>query len=138
MKRALILGFLLLLSFDTATQVGIKLLGEHVSAGSRDVAWLLRIVREPLFFFVLACHAGAFATYISLLKHAPVGPAYAAAHGHIVTVLIISVLFLGERLSLLQSVGALAILSGIVTLALTETAARPAESTPQENVVPKV
>ena len=80
----------------------------------------MRVVEEPLIRVVLACYAGAFVTYIALLKYAPVGPAYAAAHGHIVTVLVISILFLGERLTLLQGLGGLAILGGILILAVTE------------------
>jgi drug/metabolite transporter (DMT)-like permease len=120
-RRAILLGFLLLLTFDTASQVAIKLAGERIGI-SGDAQWLVRVAREPLIWFVLACYAGAFATYVSLLKYAPVGPAYAAAHGHIVTVLIISMAFLGERLTLLQSLGALAILGGLVILAVTETA----------------
>ena len=51
------------------------------------------------------------------------GPAYAAAHGHIVTVLIISILFLGERLTLVQGLGSVAILAGLTILACTETTA---------------
>jgi multidrug transporter EmrE-like cation transporter len=120
-RRAILLGFLLLLTFDTAGQVGIKFAGERIGAG-QDAGWLVRMIDEPLIYAVLLCYTGAFATYISLLKYAPVGPAYAAAHGHIVTVSAISILFLGERLSLLQGLGALAILAGIAILAITETA----------------
>jgi multidrug transporter EmrE-like cation transporter len=118
-RRAILLGFLLLLTFDTAAQVGVKLASERIGTGA-DLDWVLRVAREPLVHLVLACYGGAFATYISLLKYAPVGPAYAAAHGHIVTVLLISILFLGERLSLLQCLGALAILAGVIVLAVTE------------------
>jgi multidrug transporter EmrE-like cation transporter len=120
-KRAILFGFLLLLVFDTAAQVGIKLAGERIGTGA-DTAWLMRVAQEPSIYIVLGCFAGAFATYISLLKYAPIGPAYAAAHGHIVTVLIISILFLGERLTLLQSLGGLAIFAGVIILAVTETA----------------
>lgn len=122
MRRSILLGFLLLLTFDTASQVGIKLAGERIGGGE-IATWLMRVVLEPLIYFVLICYAGAFATYVSLLKYAPVGPAYAAAHGHIVTVLIISMLFLGERLTVLQSLGGVAILAGLVILAITETSA---------------
>jgi multidrug transporter EmrE-like cation transporter len=128
MKRTILLGFLLLLTFDTAAQVGVKLAGERIGSGA-DVRWLLSVAAEPLIWLVLACYGCAVATYVSLLKYAPVGPAYAAAHGHIVTVLVISMLFLGERLTLLQSLGALSILGGIAILALTEKA-EPGEATP--------
>jgi multidrug transporter EmrE-like cation transporter len=118
-RRSILLGFLLLLTFDTAAQVGVKLAGERIGTGA-DLAWLMRVAEEPLIYLVLACYGAAFATYIALLKYAPVGPAYAAAHGHIVTVLIISILFLGERLTLLQSLGGLAIMAGVAILAITE------------------
>jgi len=121
-RRSILLGFLLLLSFDTASQVAVKLAGERIGTGS-DAAWLMRVAQEPLIYFVLACYGAAFITYVALLKHAPVGPAYAAAHGHIVTVLIISILFLGERLTLLQGLGSVAILAGLTILACTETTA---------------
>jgi multidrug transporter EmrE-like cation transporter len=120
-RRSILLGFLLLLTFDTASQVGIKLAGERIGIG-HDLEWLRRVAQEPLIHLVLLCYAGAFATYVSLLKYAPVGPAYAAAHGHIVTVLIISMAFLGERLTLIQGIGGLAILAGLLILAVTETA----------------
>lgn len=121
MKRAIILGFLLLLTFDTLSQVGIKLAGARIEVAA-DGAWLLRVAREPLIYLVLLCYLGAFLTYISLLKYAPVGPAYAAAHGHIVTVLLISMLFLGERLTLLQWLGAACIIAGVLIMAKGETA----------------
>ena len=120
MRRSILLGFALLLTFDTASQVGLKLAGERIGGGE-DAAWLVRVIREPLIYLVLLCYGGAFGTYVSLLKYAPIGPAYAAAHGHIVTVLIISMLFLGERLTLLQCLGGLAILAGLMILAITET-----------------
>jgi multidrug transporter EmrE-like cation transporter len=126
-RRSILFGFLLLLTFDTASQVAIKLAGERITQAI-DGPWLLRVIREPLIHLTLLCYGGASATYVVLLKFAPVGPAYAAAHGHIVTVLIISFLFLGERLSLLQSMGALAIVTGLVILAITETV--PSNSEP--------
>ncbi len=121
MKRSALLGFALLLSFDTLSQVGIKLAGDRID-GAGAGPWLARVADEPLIYAVLICYLGAFLTYISLLKHAPVGPAYAAAHGHIVTVLLISIAFLGETLTGVQCLGALAIVAGIAILATTEAA----------------
>lgn len=120
MRRSILLGFLLLLTFDTGGQVGMKLAADRI--GEMDLgAWLARVVEEPLIHLVLLCYLGAFLTYVSLLKYAPVGPAYAAAHGHIVSVLAISMLFLGERLTLIQGAGVLAIIAGVAILAVTET-----------------
>ena len=41
MKRSVLFGFLLLLTFDTASQVGVKLAGERIGTGA-DLEWLAR------------------------------------------------------------------------------------------------
>lgn len=121
MNRPILLGFALLLGIDTISQVLVKIAGNRISAFEPDAGWLLRAIGEPLIYVIVLFYAAAFAVYITLLKRAPVGPAYAAAHGHIVTVLVISILFFGERLSVLQALGAVAILAGVAILAATET-----------------
>jgi multidrug transporter EmrE-like cation transporter len=121
MNRPILLGFALLLAIDTVSQVFVKIAGNRISAFQPDISWLLRAIGEPLIYVVVLFYAAAFAVYITLLKRAPVGPAYAAAHGHIVTVLVISIIFFGERLSLLQAIGAVAIMAGVGILAVTET-----------------
>jgi drug/metabolite transporter (DMT)-like permease len=65
-------------------------------------------------------YLGSFVAWMTLLKHAPVGPAFAASHLEIVLVLIISALYFGDRLSEMQIVGALLIVLGIVCLSLSE------------------
>ena len=122
MRKAILLGFLLLLAIDTIQQVVVKLVGNAV--GSPDLndiqPWLHKLLAEPLVLGVAGCYLAAFFTYTALLKHAPVGPAYAAVHGHVVTVLIISIIWFGEQLTLLQVAGCVAIVAGIVVLAATE------------------
>ena len=82
--------------------------------------WFERVAREPLVCGILGLYLAAFAVYSWLLRIAPVGPSYAAMHGHVVTVLLISIVFLGERISLVQGIGCLLIMAGIVVLAITE------------------
>ena len=122
MRKAVILGFLLLLAIDTTQQVFVKLASDRIGAADLDniEAWLGKLLAEPLVLGVVGCYLAAFFTYSALLKHAPVGPAYAAVHGHVVTVLIISIVFFGEQLSILQGVGCVAIIAGIVILGVTE------------------
>lgn len=120
MKRSILLGFLLLLTIDTLQQVVTKLAGNRIGAFGEAPGWLDRVATEPLVYVVGACYLAAFFVYMALLKHAPVGPAYAAVHGHIVTVLIISIAFLGERLSLAQVAGCVLIIAGVIVLAVTE------------------
>ena len=122
MRKAVLLGFLLLLAIDTTQQVFVKIVSDR--AGPLDLEmvqdWLDRLLAEPLVLGVAGCYLAAFFTYTALLKHAPVGPAYAAVHGHVVTVLIISIVFFGEQLTLLQGIGCASIIAGIVILGLTE------------------
>ena len=120
MRTGLLLGFLLLLGLDTASQITMKLAADRLSGIDGLAAWLQGVTREPLIYLIAGMYTASFLTYVTLLKQAAVGPAYAAAHGHIVTVTLISVAFLGERLTLLQAIGAVAIVAGVALLAVTE------------------
>jgi multidrug transporter EmrE-like cation transporter len=120
MRKAVLLGFLLLLTIDTASNVLIKLAGDRIGAFALDPAWFASVGREPIVLAIVACYIAAFFTYSSILKYAPVGPAFAAVHGHVVTVLIVSMLWFGERLSLVQAGGCLLVVAGIIVLAVTE------------------
>jgi multidrug transporter EmrE-like cation transporter len=132
MKRLILLGFLLLMSIDTASQVCIKLAGNRIGPFDFDAAWLARAAVEPLIYLVLLSFGCSFVVYITLLKYAPVGPAYAAAHSHIVGVLLVSILVFGERLSLMQALGATAIIAGVTMLAATEGRAHDAAAEPSD------
>jgi len=69
---------------------------------------------------VLLGYGAAFLVYMTLIKHAPIGPAFAASHMEIVTVTLFSVLAFGDTLTLWQAVGCCAIVTGVVVLAATE------------------
>ena len=122
MRKAVLFGFLLLLAIDTTQQMIVKLVGNAVGSPDLDnlQPWFDKLLAEPLLLGIVACYIGGFFTYTSLLKHAPVGPAYAAVHGHVVTVLIISIVFFGEQLTVLQGLGCASIIAGIVILGVTE------------------
>jgi len=117
LRRFLIFGFLVVLGFDTLAQISFKLAGAgtHPSA---DFAWITRVACSPWTYTAIIGYVGAFITWMTLLKHAPVGPAFAATHLYIVSVAIFSLLFLGEKFSMMQIVGSLLIVSGIFVLAL--------------------
>lgn len=120
MRKWVLLGFVLLLAIDTTATVLLKLAGERIGAFELALPWLRRIVREPLMLAIAGCYVASFVTYTSLLKYAAVGPAYAAAHGQVVTVLIVSMLWFGERLTLVQAAGCTLIVAGIIVLGVTE------------------
>lgn len=115
-----LIGFSLLMLFDTLTQVSLKLAANHAGEFIPSFQWLLAVLHTPWIYGAIAGYLGSFVAWMTLLKHAPVGPAFAASHMAIVLVLIISVLHFGEHLSLMQIMGALSIMLGIVFLSLGE------------------
>jgi len=84
------------------------------------VAWLLRIFTHPWVYGAVIGYVGAFFTWMTLLKHAPIGPAFAASHLEVVSVMLLSVWLFNEHLTLGRVLGALAILAGIVCLGFAE------------------
>lgn len=102
-------------------QVSFKLAGIDTHP-SMELSWILRVASDKWTYGAILGYLGAFVTWMSLLKHAPVGPAFAATHLHIVTVAIISFLFFGETFSLMQIIGSVFIIAGIFVLAYVEKA----------------
>ncbi len=115
--RFYVIGFGVLMGFDTLSQLCFKLAAMHAAPFATDGPWLLRVAREPWVYGAIAGYLGAFVTYMGLLRHAPVGPAFAASHLNVVSILLVSAWLLGERLSLLQLAGAALIVAGILVLA---------------------
>jgi drug/metabolite transporter (DMT)-like permease len=68
--------------------------------------------------YYLLGYLGVFVTYMTLLRHAPVGPVHAASHLEVVTTSIASVMLLGERLTAIQILGGLVIVLGVAVLAV--------------------
>ncbi|MDX2158449.1 MAG: EamA family transporter [Hyphomicrobiaceae bacterium] len=120
MKRLVILGFIALLGIDTAQQILAKFAADIIGPFALDLDWLRKLTHERLLYVLLGLYILAFLIYSWLLRHAPVGPSYAAMHGHVVTTFLFSLFFLGERLTLLQLSGCALIVAGIVLLAVTE------------------
>lgn len=114
------IGFGALMLFDTATQVSFKLASTHAGEFIPKIEWLLVVFHHPWIYGAVAGYIGSFIAWMTLLKRAPVGPAFAASHLAIVFVLIISVLYFGEKLTAMQVIGALSIVLGIVFLSLSE------------------
>jgi uncharacterized membrane protein len=120
MRRFYLIGFLVLLAFDTLAQIGFKLAAVAAAPPELEIAWLGRLATERWIYLAVAGYLGAFVTWMTLLRYAPIGPAFAATHLDIVTVLIVSVMWLGETLTRPQVVGAALILIGITILATTK------------------
>jgi drug/metabolite transporter (DMT)-like permease len=85
-----------------------------------DLAWFEALLRSPSFYMTLGSYLGAFAVYMTLMRHVAVGPLFAASHLELVTITAISVLWLGERFNWVQALGCLIILGGVVLLGFSE------------------
>ncbi|HEY4093333.1 MAG TPA: EamA family transporter [Luteibacter sp.] len=120
MKRFYLIGFTLLLAFDTLNLVCFKLAGNHALPVELSAAWLARVFSHPWIYGAVVGYLGAFVTWMSLLKHAPVGPAFAASHMEVVSVMILSYWVFSEPVTPTQILGALAIVAGIACLAFAE------------------
>jgi drug/metabolite transporter (DMT)-like permease len=121
MRGCFLLGFFALVLFDTMGQVGFKLTGEVSGVLEFSEAWVRLVLAQPAFYMIVAAYIFAFFTYMTLMKEAPVGPLFAAAHLELVTVTVLSWMWFGERFSILQIAGCLCIVGGVVILGVTET-----------------
>lgn len=125
MKRFYLVGFAVLMAFDTLAQISFKLAGEHALPLELGPGWLARVFGQPWIYGAFVGYVGAFFTWMTLLQRAPIGPAFAASHLEVVSVLALSVWLFNETLGWPQVLGALCILAGIACLAVSETADEP-------------
>ena len=121
MKAFYLIGFLVLMLFDTLAQVCFKLAGRIALPVAADLDWALRLFSHPYAYGAILGYIGAFFTWMTLLRHAPVGPAFAATHLQVVSVLFVSAWLFHEPVTLLRGIGAALILGGIVCLGYAET-----------------
>lgn len=120
MKRFYLLGFIFLLFFDTFGQTSFKLTALSAMPFELNIHWLIRIFSHYWAYLVMLGYTGAFITWMVLLKKAPVGPAFAASHLQVVTVMLVSIIAFDEQVTWTRMFGALFIIIGIIFLALAE------------------
>jgi drug/metabolite transporter (DMT)-like permease len=120
-KKFYVIGFLALMCCDTLAQCSIKLASNNAGEMQFHLAWVTSILHQSWLYFAIAGYIGSFFTWMTLLKHAPVGPAFAASHLEKVSVLFVSVVWLGEGLSSVQVAGCVLILGGIALLGAADT-----------------
>ena len=120
MKRFYLFGFLLLMAFDTLSQISFKYAGDSALPVQASIGWLLRVFSQPWVYGAVVGYVGAFFTWMALLKHAPIGPAFAASHLEVVSVMLLSIWLFNEQLTLPRVLGAIAIVAGLVFLGLAE------------------
>lgn len=123
MRYFYIIGFLILMSFDTLTQISFKYASIHAMPMSFDLDWLIRVFSHPWIYGAFFGYIGAFFTWMTLLKHAPIGPAFAASHLELITVSLFSIWLFNEPLTVAKVLGAIFIFIGVLLLAKDETEA---------------
>ena len=121
MRRFYLIGFLVLVCFDTLAQICFKLTANHAMPPEANLAWVMRVMGSPWVYGAIACYIGAFVSWMTLLKHAPIGPAFAASHLEVISVMALSVVIFGEHIGAAQWIGSALIIAGIVCLAISET-----------------
>ncbi|TDS79426.1 EamA family transporter [Comamonas sp. JUb58] len=136
MKRFYLVGFLVLMAFDTLAQLSFKKAGDAALPLEFSPSWLWRVFAQPWIYGALIGYIGAFFTWMHLLRRAPVGPAFAASHLEIISVLALSHYLFQETIGLPQILGCAFIIAGIACLAVSEAqdhgATEPAEG-PADN-----
>jgi drug/metabolite transporter (DMT)-like permease len=116
-----LIGFFALIVFDTFSQICFKMAALQSEPFLIEVEWLIRIIQTPWVYGAIIGYLGSFITWMTLLRHAPVGPAFAASHLEVVGVIVISAPLFGEVLSSSQMFGAILVVAGVVCLAQSET-----------------
>lgn len=120
MRRFIVIGFLILMSFDTMAQISFKLASTNAMPLDFDLDWLVRLFTGPWVYGAVLGYIGAFVTWMSILKHAPVGPSFAASHLELISVTLFSVWLLGEDLNAYKVTGGTLIILGVLCLAKSE------------------
>ena len=120
MRKFYLIGFALLLLFDTIGQSSFKLTAIHAQPLQANIEWIARVFAKPWVYIAILGYIGAFFTWMTLLKRAPVGPAFAASHLEVVTVMLVSAFLFHEHITVIRIIGAIFIVAGIIFLAFAE------------------
>ena len=117
-RRFVLIGFLLLIVFDTAAQLALKSASTGALPLQVSAAWVSRLLHERALYVAVLGFVSAFLVWMALLRHAPIGPAFAASNLDIVTVLFASQWIFDEHIGWWQTLGAGLIVAGVGCLAI--------------------
>ncbi len=125
MRLFYLTGFFVLMVFDTLAQVSFKMTAMHSLPLAANLAWVQRILSQPWVYVAILGYIGSFFTWVTLLRRAPIGPAFAASYLEVISVLFCSVWLFHEHITRTQLLGVALIIGGILCLAKGETEAIP-------------
>lgn len=132
MKKFYLIGFGILLLFDTLGQTSFKLAAIAAEPLEMGIEWIIRVFTNPWIYVAIIAYIATFFAWMTLLKHAPVGPAFAAAHMEVVTVMIVSVWVFNDAITWPRLIGAILIITGIIFLAFAEKQVLAQEKKPHQ------
>lgn len=132
LTRFYAIGFIVLVCFDTLVQLSFKYAGNGAFPPEANWAWLMRVFGHPPIYIAVIGYVGNFFTWMTLLKHAPIGPAFAVTHLEVVSVMLFSAWLFHEALTWPRILGAAVIVAGILCLAFAETSAHSKGDPPTE------
>ena len=130
MKKLYLIGFPALLACDTLAQICFKYASLASEAPSLDPSWAFSLFTTPWIYGAVAGYLGGFIAWMTLLKHAPVGPAVAASNMELVTITLLSVWLFQEPLNSYKVIGGALILLGVLCLAKGEAEEERKKQTP--------
>ena len=128
MKKFYLIGFGILLLFDTLGQTSFKSAATAAEPLAMSMEWVVRVFTNVWVYVAIFGYIVTFLAWMTLLRHAPVGPAFAAAHMEVVTVMIVSIWLFNDHITLGRFLGALLIVIGIICLAFAEKQAMALEA----------
>jgi drug/metabolite transporter (DMT)-like permease len=117
-RRFILVGFLLLIGFETVAQLSLKSASTGALPLQFSLAWLSRLTHEKALYLAIGAFVTTFLVWMALLRHAPIGPSFAASNLDIVTVLLASHWIFGEHVGPWQIMGAALIVAGVGCLAI--------------------
>ncbi|WP_040331946.1 DMT family transporter [Acinetobacter nectaris] len=117
MRLFYLVGFSILMLFDTLAQVSFKMASNHAMPLTFDLPWLIRIFSNIWIYGALLGYIASFFTWMTLLERAPIGPAVAASHIELISVTLLSVWLFNEPLTAVKVCGMALIVLGVLFLA---------------------
>jgi drug/metabolite transporter (DMT)-like permease len=119
-QKLYLFGFLGLIAFDTFSQICFKMAAIKAEPFLIQVEWLIRVLETSWVYGAVTGYLGAFLIWMTLLRYAPIGPAFAASHLEVIGVMAVSAPLFGEALSMSQILGAMLVVAGVLCLARDE------------------
>ncbi|MEP6484327.1 MAG: hypothetical protein ABJB01_07750 [Rudaea sp.] len=110
------LAWLLLVIFETASQISLKTAGMATGAFDFSIAAFLRAAGSIWLWIAIGCYLGAFLSWMTILRKSTLSAAFATSAIVFVAVMFSSWLVFGEHVGAMQLAGSAIIVIAILFL----------------------